>query len=47
MLTLQNVTVTFHADTPNEVTALNSVSLNVASAPQFHPWGCAQIDPFH
>ena len=31
MLTLQNVTVTFNPNTPNEVIALNSVSLNVAS----------------
>ena len=29
MLTLHNVTVIFHADTPNEVTALDHVSLNV------------------
>jgi putative ABC transport system ATP-binding protein len=29
MLTLHNVTVTFNAATPNEVTALNNVSLNV------------------
>jgi putative tryptophan/tyrosine transport system ATP-binding protein len=29
MLTLQGVTVTFNANTPNEVTALNNLSLNV------------------
>jgi putative ABC transport system ATP-binding protein len=29
MLTLQNVTVTFHANTPNEVMALNNASLKV------------------
>lgn len=29
MLTLHNVTVTFNANTPNEVSALNNVSLNV------------------
>jgi putative ABC transport system ATP-binding protein len=34
MLTLHNVTVIFHADTPNEVTALDHVSLN-AEAGEF------------